>query len=226
MNPPTMSHRFFATLAVLALSSVATPPAYAQPAERPVLSCAPAALFVAIASSVVSPSASAQDLRNLSATAVEKVQNGESFEVKVRGTRSVSSVPFKSASAPRGTSGSCSAIAPNWTRVADATSVRGIEVAALAAVLRYRQSHRWPLTPVDPNDPANAIAVYTLGNYAYVSIRGNLPPRTFACAPEESYRIDPATFDVLPYQNDCIEANQTPRLLPRLRHLPKTAPGR
>jgi hypothetical protein len=216
-----MFRRALATIVVVAAAWVlCAQPGSAQPAELPVAMCGPAPLFLAIASNVVPRSASVRDLRDLSATAVDIMQSSDTYRLSVRGTRAVSTVSAAAADAPIGSRGSCTFLGPRWKRLVEATSVRGVEVAALAAVVRYGETFQWPLGSVDRSTSATSVVVATLGSYAYVAIMADSPRGTLGCPAVESYRVDPATFEVLPYQEACIEANSIPRVLPRLSDLP------
>jgi len=200
-------------------------PAGAQ-ALLPVVSvCGPAPLFLAIAERVVPPNASLDELRKLSASTVEVVQSAQGYGVRVSGTRSVASVARALADARSGSAGSCNTLGPNETRLVDETSLRGSDLAALAAVVRYNKTFRWPLGPVDRNDTTTRITVAAQGPYAYVAVTADFPNTSLGCAAEETYRVDPSTFEVLPFQERCIEANTIPRVLPRLKDLPNTAKG-
>ena len=89
--------------------------------------------------------------------------------------------------------------ADNTVRVADGGALPGVSIAALAAVLDYRQDRPWPLGSAHEELPDTTISVQSRGRNAYVMISDF---RTVfnggGCAREEYYRIDPTTFEVLP----------------------------
>jgi len=96
----------------------------------------------------------------------------------------------------------------------------GPATAALDAVLQYRATHApWPLGSAHADRPSTTIRVQTQGRYEYVSIHdgaGDAPLR--GCVADEHYRVDPTTFEVLPYDS-CLEGHAV--LLPKLQDLPQ-----
>ena len=225
MNIPARFYTLFAGLAVASVSLVGPEAAEAQPGPIPVTFCGPAPLFVAMASNIVRPDASVQDLRDLSATSVDVAETNGVYRLSVRGTRTTASVPVRTAAAPDASSGSCKFHSANGSRLVGAKSVPGIYIAALAAVGRFNEHHPYPLGSVDRNVPANSVIVGTLGPFALVTILGNMTPGTLGCPDQEWYRVDVSTFEVLPYQEGCLEGGGGKRVLPRLRDLPGRQPG-
>jgi|GEM_PF-3521546 len=194
--------------------------------EGPVSVCGPAPLFLSVVSNLVPTNPSLQDLRNVAATSVSISRSGSAFHVRRTDSLRSADVSAALADASSASTGPCRGIRPNDSRLVDAQSVPGIDIAALAAVVRYNNGgFRWPAGAVDRNTAASEVVVSTFGPFAYVLIRGDSPSGSLRCAPTETYRIDPSTFEVLPYQERCLDADGKPQLLPKLRDLPKT-PGR
>lgn len=104
---------------------------------------------------------------------------------------------------------------------ANAPTLRGTTLAALAAVLSYRETHRWPgAHPAHPLFADTSVYVSERGTYQYVSFIDN-PARLKqfdGCGGEEYYRVDPASFDARPY-NGCLVGGADLNL-PKIDKLP------
>jgi hypothetical protein len=192
--------------------------------DKPVGVCAPAPLYFSVVSSVLSRDPSVEQLHMMAATGIRIKRTPGAFRVGLSNGREVAELPASLAAYP-GKAGPCNALGPDDSRLADMTDVSGIYIAVVGALQRYYNSgFQWPLGIVDRTSGGTAVVVSTLGPYVYVLVRGEIPYRSLNCPPEETYRIDPSTFDVQPYQDRCVEGDTRRQALPRLRDLPRTQP--
>jgi hypothetical protein len=105
-----------------------------------------------------------------------------------------------------------------------ARSISAAYILSFAEVLRFRESYKWPIQGANLSAPASITVLITYGKYVLVVLNDDATRKDasgdilFDCGGGESYRVNPATGQVLPY-NGCVEFGGV-RALPRLSQLP------
>lgn len=205
--------RWLTVMVVLStpLAAVASPEDLGPPTFR---ACAPAPQL-SMAVSMLAGARRSSSLRELSDRAVTIAGSEGQYEVRAG---SGASVRFTAAVSPQ----ACAAIAPDAVRLASGGSVPGADIAAVAAVLAYRQAHAWPYGPAHLDDPRTSLAFRNRNGRAFVSIvdfKTLHDKGAFDCSGQEYYRVIVETLDVQPYDG-CFEGAPPQRVLPTLKRLP------
>jgi hypothetical protein len=105
-----------------------------------------------------------------------------------------------------------------------AHSISAAYILAFGDVLSFRKSYKWPIQGANLAAPASITILANYGKYVLVLLNDNAfrmdasGNMIFDCGGAESYRVNPATGLVLPF-NSCVEFGGV-RALPRLSQLP------
>jgi hypothetical protein len=97
-------------------------------------------------------------------------------------------------------------------------------ILSFADALRFRESFKWPIQGANLSAPASITVLITYGKYVLVVLSDDAVRKDasgnilFDCGGGESYRVNPATGQVLPF-NGCVEFGGV-RDLPGLSGLP------
>jgi hypothetical protein len=194
------------------VSSVAAP-------EIPAVSstfCGSSATTSSIVQAIVPPLRSIKVLAALASTEVQLKISGDAFAVRRGDASGVKIVPAVVPTAPI-----CLSYPPDAVLLETATHVSGAVFAAVSAASDYRAKLAWPGShPAHPMFPGTTVYVETRGRYQNVTFVDDpqLIRSWDSCFGQEYYRVDPATFSVLPY-NGCLIGGSEIQL-PRLNELP------
>ncbi|HTA38336.1 MAG TPA: hypothetical protein VK760_04645 [Candidatus Acidoferrales bacterium] len=103
-------------------------------------------------------------------------------------------------------------------------SISAAYIVSFADTLRFRESFKWPIQGANLSAATSTTVLIAYGKYVLVllsddAIRKDASGNVlFDCGGSESYRVNPATGQVLAY-NGCVEFGGV-RALPRLSQLP------
>jgi hypothetical protein len=106
-----------------------------------------------------------------------------------------------------------------------AKSIPASYIVAFEDVLRFRESHRWPIEPADLSSPHALTVLEKDGPYELVMFADDSQhldasgKAIFGCGGIEYYRVNSGTGQVLQF-NGCVEGGGVPGL-PRLSRLPE-----
>jgi hypothetical protein len=179
--------------------------------------CAPAPQLVQIVSAVV-PSHEARQpssLRDPASRSVSVEGSAGRYQVRSGSAAAVTiSAPVDAAA--------CVAAPAEAVHLQTGGTIPGYDVAAVAAVLAYRESNPWPYGAAHIDDPRTWLGVRNRNGRAFVSIfdfKTLHSKGAFDCSGQEYYRVDVQTFAVKPYEG-CVEGAPPKRVLPWLKDLP------
>jgi hypothetical protein len=103
-------------------------------------------------------------------------------------------------------------------------SISAAYILSFADALRFRESFKWPIQGANLSAPASITVLITYGKYVLVVLSDDAVRKDasgnilFDCGGRESYRVNPAMGQVLPY-NGCVEFGGV-SALPGLSGLP------
>jgi hypothetical protein len=193
------------------IGAAASPEDLGPPTFR---ACAPAPQLSSIVSALAG-SGGSSSLRRLSDRDVKISGSDGAYEVR---TDQGTPVRVTTAVHPL----ACAAIAADAVRLANGGHVPGADIAAVGAVLAYRDKHAWPYGSAHLDDPRTTVAFRNRNGRAFVSIidfKTLHDPGSLNCSGQEYYRVILQTLDVAPYDG-CFEGAPAQRVLPTLKRLP------
>lgn len=178
--------------------------------------CGSAANASTIAHALISDARDIAALQNLARTTVAIERSASTMSV--RRTDNVDGALSVNAVAP-GTN-VCLSYAPGTVLLSNSSSVSGITISAIAAALALRATRPWPGKPAHPEQNGSTVYVESRGRYLYVKFYDDpgSAPVIDSCGGEEFYRVDPRTYEVLPY-NGCLVGGNSLHL-PHIDELP------
>jgi hypothetical protein len=204
-----------AMLLVIMLSA-AVPIADASPvAPVSATFCGSSATAANIADALIG-SDSLQNVREISRVTVVLERKGELVELR----RSDGKATLTALSVTP-TARVCLAYPPDTVLLESTTAVSGSTLAALSAVLRYRQNYTWPSAyPANPHAPGTTVYITARGPYEVVHFVDDphLTHQGETCAGEEFYRVNLVLLSVYPFNGCLVGGSWLP--LPHLNELP------